>query len=94
MRICLLWLQETKFCYKTRHCLESWGRHQLPCEIDKLSFYFISSDTVLSKFHLQGVSVLSFIMEGNDPRTPQSIENSIVGVGVCVSVLSLMDDLV
>ena len=50
---------------------------------------------MLSKFHLQGVSVLSFIMEGNVPRTPQSIENSIVGaVGVCVSVLSLMEDLV
>ena len=24
-----VWLQEIKFCYKTRYCLESWGRNQL-----------------------------------------------------------------
>ena len=46
------------------------GTPSVAFEIDKFSFYFISSDTVLSKFHLQGVSVLSLIMEVNDPRTP------------------------
>ena len=63
-----VWFQEIKFSYKTRYC--AVGAQSVACEIDKFSFYFISSDTVLSMFHLQRVSVLSLIMEGNDPRTP------------------------
>ena len=31
------------------------GTQSVACEIDKFSFYFISSDAVLSKFHLEGI---------------------------------------